>query len=305
MQTKHPRMTTGFTLIELLVVIAIITVLMGILLPCLQGIRRRAGTAACQARLRQWGIAFKMYTDENRGRWMTCRPNPPPGVSAVLEIGAALWLRTTLPFWSGTVRGHNPEWESSEESTARGWRSNERGIAMCPMTGTNKEGCFMARVVSFDYKSVSGGPAQKRYAAVSYSFNEWLYSDQQPSQGISISIGGRPAGPLAWGTYDVKGAANVPVLGDGMRDGYMFHDEPPPAEEGGPTGKYRWTNCCISRHNGGINMLFMDWSVRKVGLKELWTLKWSRGFDTAGPWTMTGGVKGDAWPAWMRSFKDY
>ena len=53
MHTKHPRMTTGFTLIELLVVITIITVLMGILLPCLQGVRRRAGAAACQARLRQ------------------------------------------------------------------------------------------------------------------------------------------------------------------------------------------------------------------------------------------------------------
>ena len=30
---------------------------------------------------------------------------------------------------------------------------------------------------------------------------------------------------------------------------------------------------CINRHHGGINMLFADWSVRKVGLKELWTLE--------------------------------
>ena len=52
-------------------------------------------------------------------------------------------------------------------------------------------------------------------------------------------------------------------------------------------------------------MLFMDWSVRKVGLKELWTLKWSRDFDTAGPWTLAGGVKPEDWPAWMQRFKDY
>ncbi len=62
---------------------------------------------------------------------------------------------------------------------------------------------------------------------------------------------------------------------------------------------------CIDRHNGGINMLLMDWSVRKVGLKELWTLKWHRQFDTAGPWTKAGGVEPEDWPEWMRKFRDY
>ena len=62
---------------------------------------------------------------------------------------------------------------------------------------------------------------------------------------------------------------------------------------------------CIDRHQGGINAAFLDWSVRKVGLKELWTLKWSRTFDTAGPWTKAGGVEPEDWPQWMRKFKDY
>jgi len=61
----------------------------------------------------------------------------------------------------------------------------------------------------------------------------------------------------------------------------------------------------IDRHNGGINSLFLDFSVRKVGLKELWTLKWDKEFDTAGPWTRAGGVLPEDWPQWMRSFKDY
>ena len=34
------------------------------------------------------------------------------------------------------------------------------------------------------------------------------------------------------------------------------------------------TRVCLNRHSGGINMLFRDWSVRKVGLKENWTLNW-------------------------------
>jgi prepilin-type processing-associated H-X9-DG protein len=61
----------------------------------------------------------------------------------------------------------------------------------------------------------------------------------------------------------------------------------------------------IDRHDGGINLLFMDWSIRKVGLKELWTLKWRQEFDTAEPWTKAGGVKPEDWPEWMSGFKDY
>ena len=49
----------------------------------------------------------------------------------------------------------------------------------------------------------------------------------------------------------------------------------------------------------------MDFSARKVGLKELWTLKGNRNFDTCGPWTTCGGVQPSDWPEWMQDFKDY
>ena len=62
---------------------------------------------------------------------------------------------------------------------------------------------------------------------------------------------------------------------------------------------------CINRHNGYVNGLFFDWSVRRVGLKELWTLKWHRKFNVAGPWTKAGGARPEDWPEWMRGFKDY
>jgi len=63
--------------------------------------------------------------------------------------------------------------------------------------------------------------------------------------------------------------------------------------------------CCINRHEGAVSCLLVDGSVRKVGLKELWTLKWHRSFNTAGPWTKAGGVQREDWPAWIRDFKDY
>ena len=61
----------------------------------------------------------------------------------------------------------------------------------------------------------------------------------------------------------------------------------------------------INRHETGTNVLFMDWSVRKVGLKELWTLKWHREYPVNGPWTRAGGVQPEDWPEWMRELKDY
>ncbi|MHC4207597.1 MAG: type II secretion system protein, partial [Planctomycetota bacterium] len=57
----------GFTLIELLVVIAIIALLMAILMPALNRVKNQAQKVSCQARLKQWGLIFKLYTDDNEG----------------------------------------------------------------------------------------------------------------------------------------------------------------------------------------------------------------------------------------------
>jgi hypothetical protein len=107
-----------------------------------------------------------------------------------------------------------------------------------------------------------------------------------------------------WRTPYTGAAPYVPVL----LDGNWKDAEPEPSDEPPPSREWIQANCwephnnemkrvCHYRHESIVNGVFLDLSGRRIGLKELWQLKWHRQWPEDNP--------PPVWPEWMENFKDY
>ena len=108
----------------------------------------------------------------------------------------------------------------------------------------------------------------------SYGANRWVYNARK-------DVGRFPA-DRHWKTLNIKGSADVPLFLDSRKCGfYALHVDPPPYIEDDRTNSVATSSgrlglLCIDRHHRTINGLFLDFSVKKVGLKQLWELDWHR-----------------------------
>ena len=241
--------------------IGVIALLMGILLPALGKIRKQAKAVACQSNLKQLGSILLIYANDNGG---------------------------SAPTTSN-------EWPSALQLPC----SDHKGLYCCPLAiiSIDEGGRHPFAAFSSASRTSWGPPTIGFYA--SYGINGWVCN---PPPAVTINPFGLPTANN-WRKVNVKGASNIPLFLDSMWiDAYPDTNNIPPEFDGdeygsGPMGNKQMRFFCINRHDGFVNGAFLNFSVRKIGLKELWKLKWHRNSDLNAP-TPT-------WPDWMKKFKDY
>ncbi len=267
----------AFTLIELLVVIAIIAVLMGILMPALSKVKAQGRSAVCRANVRTWGMIWRMYSDEHDGKFS-------PGN----RVG---WARGD---WVLSLRKY--------------WKDKDQ-ILLCPsakkrlMTSSGSDQAYGDATHSYVQGGYQGEPPEE----CSYGYNLWLFT--LPSNVSQLQ--GRPAS-LHFRTMFAKNTSNVPLFLDSMwRGGGPWYGQEdgrstnptfagirPPDRNGHWIGyNNEMMHFAIDRHSHGVNGAFLDGSVRHIGLKGLWKLKWHKRYND------NEGYTGE-WPTWMAGFSD-
>ena len=138
----------------------------------------------------------------------------------------------------------------------------------------------------------------------SYSVNGWAHNPLEVGAPGTYNV---PKGSTYYDYYwrkfsNAKSPSAVPLMGGGMWEGAntLDTDAPPPsrgvAAPNNAVASGGVSTYCLDRHNGGPNWLFMDNQVRKVGMKELWRLKWNAKWDNS---------KTRTWPDWMLKYQDY
>lgn len=264
----------GFTLIELLVVIAIIALLMSILMPALSRAKGQTQAAVCLSNLHQWGLVWNMFLTDRDGR-----------------------VPENL-FW----------WASEEDPLLWPYFEDEK-LLLCPSAtkprgalvpgDSQRGGKFNAHASWWHAYEVTwrtiGAPG--KHYLISYGRNGYCTHDTGNVRGRKAADGQE----VVWGVVNIlvaKEAARVPLVLDCTGSGSCPCPEDKPPEYDGqiyfsePTNVNEIRGFCINRHNEHVNGVFLDFHARKIGLKQLWTLKWHRAWPDIDLNTID-------WPAWM------
>jgi len=245
----------GFTLTEVLIVLGLIIVLISLFLPVLTRARAAARQAACLSNLRQMGLAWTIYLNENKGRLPDYAWNIPatpdgngwddywPGILQTYKVrGQALLCPAAnepIPYAQlnkgfGNV---NYAWTGAFSSAGTVGRLNE-GLAQISSYGYNR------------YLTAAGGFARDT-AATRITAARGI--TRIPVFFDCTAVDARPVNGS-----EIKPVEIPPNLrGDGFALGAPEH----------------W-RFLIARHGRGVNVFFADGSARWNPLEQMYMLAW-------------------------------
>ena len=265
----------GFTLVELLVVIAIIALLMAVLLPALNRAREQGKRAVCMSQIKQLGVAWYMYCDDNKDRvpvgdvWYSWTYPNNPGVGAWYIQKQLAWHE-----WPHQWPHAMPPTQATQQLAI----SNPPGIKMADWRHAIAEGTMWRWVNDYKvYKCPVGDKGQEITYALSHAMAAY-----PGSAGSGTTTPPR----LITLRSDIKRTAERFVFLDAgfAKQGAFFLDYGPEAASGAPPGSFG--DHRPTRHGQGTTFVFADQHVEYR--------KWL--FATATATVETGGWGGSPQP---------
>lgn len=195
----------GFTLVELLVVIAIIAILIAILLPALQAVRRQAMMTKCATQMRELGNAMLLYANDNKGYLPSPRISTPWDVMGILYDKGA----TEVP---GKVVNENIKWwnflgkymtkGSYMAQTATDINEMKASVFWCPSFEGYTDGAAVNLLGGYN-RNLPG-----------YGMNWWLLNADEPTS--QLNSNGFPSGARQverFSDYTGNGSGSGPTQG--------------------------------------------------------------------------------------------